>query len=1000
MRRRWILSVVLLFLLSALFPYQAIAAETGSGAESAGGGTITLDLSAGSITVKAKKEGIVFIQNGSETVSADGSAILRQSSADPTGNTVTVSSGSVTLTIVDLNVVSSNPSISISRGAKLTLNLMGSSSLTATNNSYPGIRVYDTAELEIRGSGAVTAKGGKNGAGIGGGSNGTCGTVTIHGGTVTATGGENGAGIGGGNKGSGGTVTIHGGTVTAVGGSTGIGGGNNGYGGAVTINGGSVTARGTKHAIGGGVDDTENIYGCDRIAIAREARVTAECSSADPAVLSNFTPYQERISFEIISDTAALSGNRALFSVTASGHSGLSYQWQYSADNVNWTSLQGQTSTVAYIPVSAENDGHYYRCRLTNGWGNVVYTGAAQAYVLRFTQHPESMEISAGETALLRAVSSCAKVSYLWQRSLDGGASWRDLAGETYASLLVNATLNETNVLYRCIITAANGDSLASDAARLMVPNSGTIYTTRFYLEREDGSGYELVDQLVAEAAAGSVVTAGVKTFDHYSENTAKGTHSGTVRRDNSLVLSRYYDRLIYTVSYDANGGAGTPAEQRKTHGVALTLSGTVPTRSGCTFLGWAESSTALAVQYLPGDSYTKDETTTLYAVWKVDPVTITKQPVSVAAKAGTYVKFSLEAKGSNLRYQWQYWNGEGWSNTGDDWNSSTDTMSFQTWPEGNGLCFRCVVWNAENGEDWAASDTVGLTVVPEDPVTITRQPVSVKAKSGTYATYRIEATGANLRYQWQYWNGQGWSNTGDDWNSATDTMSFRTWDGGNGLCFRCVVWNAENSADYAFSETVALTVTSSDPVKITRQPVSVTAKSGAYVIYRVEATGANLRYQWQYWNGEGWSNTGDDWNSASKTMSFQTWPEGSGLSFRCVVWNAENGEDWAVSDTVSLTVTPTSPVTITRQPVSVTVSPGAYVTYRVVATGENLRYQWQYWNGKDWSNTGDDWNSSTHTMSFLSWPGGSGLSFRCVVWNAENSADWAVSDTVSLTVN
>ncbi|MBR4656144.1 MAG: leucine-rich repeat domain-containing protein, partial [Oscillospiraceae bacterium] len=253
----------------------------------------------------------------------------------------------------------------------------------------------------------------------------------------------------------------------------------------------------------------------------------------------------------------------------------------------------------------------------------------------------------------------------------------------------------------------------------------------------------------------------------------------------------------------------------------------------------------------------------------EASPVTITKQPVSLTVKSGDYAEFRIEAIGENLRYQWQYWNGSGWANTGDDWNSSTDTMSFQTWDGAGGLSFRCVVWNAENGEDWAVSDTVSLTVTPENPVTITRQPVSVTAESGDYAIYSLEATGENLCYQWQYWNGQGWANTGDDWNSGTDTMSFRTWEGGNGLCFRCVVWNAENGEDWAVSDTVSLTVTPENPVTITTQPVSRTAKAGDYVSYRVEATGENLRYQWQYWDGQNWWNTGDDWNSSTSTMSF-----------------------------------------------------------------------------------------------------------------------------------
>ena len=96
--------------------------------------------------------------------------------------------------------------------------------------------------------GCVTANGGLYGAGIGGGKNGNGGTVSISDGTVTANGGAGGAGIGGGEKGNGATVTISGGDVTAAGGGTettsgaGIGGGYGGAGGDVTITGGSVRA--------------------------------------------------------------------------------------------------------------------------------------------------------------------------------------------------------------------------------------------------------------------------------------------------------------------------------------------------------------------------------------------------------------------------------------------------------------------------------------------------------------------------------------------------------------------------------------------------------------------------------------------------------------------------------------------------------------------------------------------------------------------------------------
>ena len=111
--------------------------------------------------------------------------------------------------------------------------------------------------------GTVTATGGSDGAGIGGGSSGSGENITIKGGTVNATGGESGAGIGGGNDGVGKNITITGGTVEATGyfGGAGIGGGNSGSDGEnITITGGSVTAFGGEWAagIGGGNEGKGN----------------------------------------------------------------------------------------------------------------------------------------------------------------------------------------------------------------------------------------------------------------------------------------------------------------------------------------------------------------------------------------------------------------------------------------------------------------------------------------------------------------------------------------------------------------------------------------------------------------------------------------------------------------------------------------------------------------------------------------------------------------------
>lgn len=77
-----------------------------------------------------------------------------------------------------------------------------------------------------------------------------------------------------------------------------------------------------------------------------------------------------------------------------------------------------------------------------------------------------------------------------------------------------------------------------------------------------------------------------------------------------------YSENATYTVSYNANGGTGAPSSQTKTHDVTLTLSSTLPTRTGYTFNRWNTSSTGVGTDYSSGGSYTNNVTVTLYAIW------------------------------------------------------------------------------------------------------------------------------------------------------------------------------------------------------------------------------------------------------------------------------------------------------------------------------------------------------------------------------------------------
>ena len=149
--------------------------------------------------------------------------------------------------------------LSVQGKGNVEIELDGDNELKSGTQSA-GLEKTSTGTLTLKDdnneAGSLTATGGFNSAGIGGGYLGDGKNITITGGTVNVTGGDNGgAGIGGGDYGSGEDITITGGTVTAAGGNgAGIGGGEEGDGKNITITGGTVTAKGRLGGagIGGG----------------------------------------------------------------------------------------------------------------------------------------------------------------------------------------------------------------------------------------------------------------------------------------------------------------------------------------------------------------------------------------------------------------------------------------------------------------------------------------------------------------------------------------------------------------------------------------------------------------------------------------------------------------------------------------------------------------------------------------------------------------------------
>lgn len=100
-----------------------------------------------------------------------------------------------------------------------------------------------------------------------------------------------------------------------------------------------------------------------------------------------------------------------------------------------------------------------------------------------------------------------------------------------------------------------------------------------------------------------------------------------------------YVSTSLIIVSYDANGGSGAPVNQLKHYGKTLTLSSTIPTRTGYIFKGWSAEPTATSASWSAGSSYTDNTPRILYAVWEAITYTVSYNANGGFGAPGSQIK-------------------------------------------------------------------------------------------------------------------------------------------------------------------------------------------------------------------------------------------------------------------------------------------------------------------------------------------------------------------------
>ena len=211
------------------------------------------------------------------------------------------------------------------------------------------------------------------------------------------------------------------------------------------------------------------------------------------------------------------------------------------------------------------------------------------------------------------------------------------------------------------------------------------------------------------------------------ADGTGTSYNPGATYTANAAVtLYAIWSAITYTVSYNANGGSGAPANQTKTYGSPLVLTEDIPTRTNYTFVKWNTASDGTGTDYAPGGTYNANAALTLYAIWVLSTFTVTYDanghgtaPAPQVKDAGDSV--TVEAAISAQGCVFVEWNtasdGTGTSyDPGDTYSADADVTLYAIWLVG----IYTLTFDADGGTVSPASKSVtvgtkyGTLPVPE----------------------------------------------------------------------------------------------------------------------------------------------------------------------------------------------------------------------------------------------------------------------------------------------
>lgn len=270
-----------------------------------------------------------------------------------------------------------------------------------------------------------------------------------------------------------------------------------------------------------------------------------------------------------------------------------------------------------------------------------------------------SSTVEVGSRVTLSATSSPTGAT-------DRGVTWTVVSGSSYVS--ISGSTSSTGGT--CQVTGVKAGTAtvratATDGSGVYKDYSVTVqaveYTFDLYYNANGGSGAPSSQSYTGTENTNHTFTISSTkpTRDGYlflgwstssSASTATYQPGGTITvepNDYERLYAVWQQLYTYVFEFNANGGTGGPTTPQTYSGktassFSIDVPASVPTKSGSTFLGWSESSTATTPTYTVGGGQititaTGSSTTkTLYAVWSQEQITVSGGPSDLSIRSGS----------------------------------------------------------------------------------------------------------------------------------------------------------------------------------------------------------------------------------------------------------------------------------------------------------------------------------------------------------------------------